>query len=283
MDLFNRATPNAPATPYLAPPTCFLCNGGEYRLVHAWPAGDPWNPTSLPLAVWRCAGCGIVSLHPRPRTEDFPVSDDWWEHPHRKVSRNQSWRFLHHRLGRGLFGEATDRLLWSTRRVVGSGRLLDVGCGRGDLMVKFAAGYPCEGLEPSALAARGARERGFKVMETTLEKAELPHDTYDVVTLDAVIEHFDDPMVAMKKVGATMRPGGVVVLRTPKMDGPSCRLYGRTWNGYRVGFHTHMFNIHTLEMLLRRSGLEAMRRPRRNRWFDDILIVWGRKPLDRLD
>ena len=35
--------------------------------------------------------------------------------------------------------------------------------------------------------------------------------------------------------------------------------------------------LRTLGEYLRANGFEVLRRPRRDRWLDDILILWGRK------
>src|SRR4030095_12344974 len=73
---------------------------------------------------------------------------------------------------------------------------------------------------------------------------------------------------------------GVVVIVTPKLNGPTSRLHGAEWNGFRHGYHTFLFTQKTLSQLMREAGFHVRRWPRRNRIFDDILILWGQKVAD---
>ena len=95
--------------------------------------------------------------------------------------------------------------------------------------------------------------------------------------LDSVIEHVLSPRAALSKVQALLAPGGVVVLLTPKFGGPAYRRHGADWNGFRHGYHTHLFTGETLGRYLRETGFEVLKNPRRDRMLDDILVLWGRK------
>ncbi len=137
--------------------------------------------------------------------------------------------------------------------------------------------YDVMGLDPSPVAAKRTRKQGFEVIEETLEKTTLPAESFDVILLDSVIEHVASPRAALQKTHSLLAPGGVVVVVTPKFEGPTSRIRGREWNGFRHGYHTYLFTGKTLRRYLEETGFEVLRRPRRDRIFDDILILWGRK------
>ena len=63
----------------------------------------------------------------------------------------------------------------------------------------------------------------------------------------------------------------------PKFGGPAYRRHGREWNGFRVGYHLHLFTGKTLAACLEKAGFEVLSRPKRDRPLDDILGMWGRK------
>src|SRR5512133_3510171 len=52
-----------------------------------------------------------------------------------------------------------------SRNFVGPVRVLDVGCGQGDLLATLAQSnrFLCEGVEPVAIAVEIARKRGLKI------------------------------------------------------------------------------------------------------------------------
>jgi 2-polyprenyl-3-methyl-5-hydroxy-6-metoxy-1,4-benzoquinol methylase len=275
-----NADATAAATPLRNPQAdgriCDLCGGREFSLLHEWPVGDKWNPASIPIAVWKCR-CGLAFLHPVPEPHQLPDRGEWWSGQRRQFRRRgafkEKWKAFRH----AIVGSGKDRLLRSTRKAMPRGRFLDVGCGEGEMLTLAAKFYEPAGLEPSPIAAARTREKGFPVAEETLEETTLPAGSFDVILLDSVIEHVASPRAALQKVHELLAPGGVVVLLTPKFEGPSCRMHGREWNGFRHGYHTFLFSGQTLGRYLRETGFEVLRSPRRDRPLDDILILWGRK------
>src|SRR5919204_4667835 len=94
---------------------------------------------------------------------------------------------------------------------VGTGRLLDVGCGHGLLLDEARRrGYEVEGLELSSGAAAYAREvLGLEVHERPLED-HLPDRRYAAVVMADVLEHLEGPVGAIRRCRELLRPGGVL-------------------------------------------------------------------------
>ncbi|MFW6169010.1 MAG: class I SAM-dependent methyltransferase [Planctomycetota bacterium] len=256
--------------------TCCLCGGNIFRLLHQWEPGHPRNSSTLSLAYWECS-CKLAILHPVPEARHLPDQGDWWSGKRKLIRRNPRLKRVRGWLHEAVFGTAVQRLVRTTYRIKPGGRLLDIGCGDGRLLSEASRYYECEGLEPSCVAVERARQRGLNIIESCFEPAEIPSGSYDVVTLDAVLEHVADPVDLLRKVNRILKPRGVVTVKVPKLWGPSHRRHGREWNGYRLGYHLTMFSGRTMDAVLSAAGFSALRRFRRDRVLDDILIVWGRK------
>jgi 2-polyprenyl-3-methyl-5-hydroxy-6-metoxy-1,4-benzoquinol methylase len=121
------------------------------------------------------------------------------------------------------------------------------------------------------------KEKGLHVIQDTLENADLEENSFDLVLLDSVIEHVVSPAALLRKAHYVLRDRGVVIIVTPKLNGPAYRLHGAEWNGFRHGYHTFLFTAKTLSQLMHEAGFHVRRWPRRNRILDDILILWGQK------
>lgn len=258
---------------------CSFCGGNDFRLLHEWAPEHSRNSASIAVGYWECA-CKLAFLDPIPTPRQLPSDGDWWSPERKMVIRNPTFKKIRATAQNLLFGDARLRLIRQTRQLIPQGNLLDIGCGDGTLLDFAQPYFTCEGLEPSEFAANQARARGFRVIQATLEDAELPTDKYNVVTLDAVLEHLIDPVATLVKINQMLRMGGAVVIKVPKLWGPSHRSYGREWNGFRVGYHTVMFSGQTLDNVLRMAGFEPTQRPRRDRSLDDILVVWGCKVVN---
>jgi SAM-dependent methyltransferase len=146
------------------------------------------------------------------------------------------------------------------------GRCLDVGAAAG-FFVKTAAehGWAAQGIELSPDTSRLARERyGMDVANTRLEDADFDPSSFDAITLWDVIEHLPDPLDTMRRVTALLKPGGVVGIITPNLDGLFARSSYRIgrridhWPAIEPPVHLFQFSARSLTALLSRVGLELL-------------------------
>ncbi|MBK7552820.1 MAG: class I SAM-dependent methyltransferase [Syntrophaceae bacterium] len=86
--------------------------------------------------------------------------------------------------------------------------LVDVGCGRGDFLVRMKAlGWNVLGIEPDSIASGLARARGIAVFTGRLEEARLADGIVDQITLNHVLEHTDDPAGLLRECRRVLRGG----------------------------------------------------------------------------
>jgi 2-polyprenyl-3-methyl-5-hydroxy-6-metoxy-1,4-benzoquinol methylase len=147
------------------------------------------------------------------------------------------------------------------------GRLLDVGCSVGAyLRVAREQGWQVVGLEFSRDTSEIARsQHGLEVVTGSLADHPFPPGSFDLVTLWDVIEHLRDPVAALERAHELLRPGGVLAMSTPNIDGlfprasyPLAR-WIRYWPHPEPPHHLFQFSKRTIEGLLDRAGFELSR------------------------
>lgn len=103
-------------------------------------------------------------------------------------------------------------------------RILDVGCGRGWL-TNLASRYgTCQGVEPVAAVVEHARQLFPNIrfhagtLQTVLDGSDF--QPFDIVLTSEVIEHVPDDEKAgfIARIRQALRPGGFVVLTTPRKE-----------------------------------------------------------------
>ena len=93
----------------------------------------------------------------------------------------------------------------------GFGRVLDLGCGDGQISRLLAgSGAQVVGVDPTWNQIRVAHERGGGAAFARSEAAELPFadGSFDAVVACLVFEHIDDVDGAIAEVARVLRPGG---------------------------------------------------------------------------
>ena len=91
------------------------------------------------------------------------------------------------------------------------GRVLDVGCGDGQVARALAAaGCAVTGIDPTARNLEVARERGGgpEYVEGAADDLPFPDAHFDAVVACLVFEHIDDVDAAIAEVARVLRPGG---------------------------------------------------------------------------
>jgi 2-polyprenyl-3-methyl-5-hydroxy-6-metoxy-1,4-benzoquinol methylase len=139
------------------------------------------------------------------------------------------------------------------------GRLLDAGAGRGRfILAARAAGYDASGIEPSARGAQAAAAIGAPVRRTTIEAAEVPAASLDVVTLWHVLEHLQDPGVALDAIAGWLAPGGTLLVGVPNLVSWQARIGGERWFHFDVPRHRVHFTPAGLHQLLEAHGFSVI-------------------------
>jgi len=103
-------------------------------------------------------------------------------------------------------------------------KVLDVGSGQGELvaMVKIAGAESVVGIDFSKEAVAISKER-YKIPDTKFVLQELfeHRGKYDVVMMNGVLEHMDEPFKALDFIcGELLEEGGIIVTGSPSFINP---------------------------------------------------------------
>jgi 2-polyprenyl-3-methyl-5-hydroxy-6-metoxy-1,4-benzoquinol methylase len=221
---------------------------------------DRLHGTPESYRVVRCGSCGLASTQPRIDAERF---DEYYpEAYHAYEAPDRRRRFG----GRGLVTwlrlEAVLRLgPYRPLFQRPPGRLLDVGCGTGDLALAFARhGWQVAGVEPSAAACTHAAADGVEIHNGTLDDAPWAPGTFDAIVFNHSLEHIPDPADALRRGAALLRPGGMLAVAVPNFGSWHRRLFRSRWYQLELPRHLQHFDASSLSRLVASSGLEPVAR-----------------------
>jgi SAM-dependent methyltransferase len=77
---------------------------------------------------------------------------------------------------------------------------------------------------------------------------------YDLIMAMHVIEHDDDPIGLLRRLGALGAPGCTYVFEVPNVDCIWARIFGHAWDAWYLPFHRLHFSRASLRSIVERSG-----------------------------
>jgi 2-polyprenyl-3-methyl-5-hydroxy-6-metoxy-1,4-benzoquinol methylase len=141
-----------------------------------------------------------------------------------------------------------------------SGRLLDIGCGGGQLLqAARRMGFEGYGVEPSHDAVELARACGFNGIHGLYSSELYPENYFDLITVIHVIDHVMSPLELLQNVRKNLRPGGAVFIATHNIESLLAKLSGPRFIAYNVQ-HITYYTPDSLDEMLRRAGLKPIKR-----------------------
>jgi SAM-dependent methyltransferase len=265
---------------------CPLCGNDNHRHAH------------LPLSrgAWRlkeCGQCRFVYLENALRYEELSVNHAWTKSrlAERDFRRDGSWRDLASQPLRAAQKRVRSLLprMKAARlldRYVPTGRVLEVGCGNGQMLRRLPSRHiPC-GIEIDAKAASRARpfveSRGGEMIHadglTGLQS--LGDATIGGILMHSYLEHENQPLSVLRQAARVLVPGGVVVIKVPNFACWSRHLLGSVWPGFRFPDHVNYFTPTSLRQVVTAAGLTVVRCHWADRMptSDNVWLVAGKAP-----
>ncbi len=241
---FGAHYKGSPAVAASASPSCPLCRSAS--------TARAFSDGGCELRV--CNICELFSVHPYPCVSEQQLRVSSGEFPGIELldcGRRYQGEVLYYDRHFDLIAQES----------AGATSILDVGCGTGNLLERFASRPNCYrlGIELNPVAAQVARTTAkCEVLELPFESFR-GHRKFDVITMINVFSHISSFDAMFRSLRAALAPGGRVIMRTTEMARGVSR-----WNQLHWGTpdDLHFLGLNTLSHLCATYGFTAARHVR---------------------
>jgi ubiquinone/menaquinone biosynthesis C-methylase UbiE len=149
------------------------------------------------------------------------------------------------------------RIVRKLTRMVGRGKVLDVGCGNGILLSHFLdEKWSACGVDLSPWAKKFAEQHGYELYSCELEQCELPDGCIDAITVTSTLEHIPRPYQHIREIMRVLKPGGVAYFAgIPNYGSLSVRLNVSSFRYNTPPYHVNYFTRRCMNNLFSRPGI----------------------------
>lgn len=224
---------------------CPICDGEQEQIFSKEELG-----TTVFVVI--CKGCGLVYLSPRMSKQEYTK---FYEHAYGEESQYSG--NIKDLTQANAHAQLVLRRLQTYAPDAHYNSILEIGAGSGaisDLLQKQHTPQRAAVIEPSEVEALALRQRGFEVLARDVDDKWSDSGSFELIVLRQCLEHFLDPLGALRQVSDALTDDGIAYIAVPNMMRlrPDRRL-DRYW--FRI-VHTYYFASETLTYLLAQAGLQ---------------------------
>lgn len=216
---------------------CYLCSSNNYRLMII----------KSKYRILRCNNCDFVFTTPIPNKENLDAFYSTFDYKDssqaEKVIRLDARRSI----------QKIDQYAIKKEMV------LDVGCGRGYFLDEARKlGWSTYGVDASRIAVDYAtKQLNLDVFCSDIFSFQ-PGKSFDLITLNQVIEHFSNPEIVISQCAKYLKSGGLMYVATPNVESLSARVLKDNFDHFIPPEHLSYFSQRTLQRLFEKLGFSVL-------------------------
>ena len=245
---------------------CPVCS--SYNLQQVFTSKD-YTVSGEKFELCKCEGCSVIFTRDVPAQEAigaYYASQNYISHSNTQKGFINS---LYHKV-RAVTLTAKRKIIVKHTGVK-QGKLLDVGCGTAAFLNEMKmAGWAVTGLEPDELARKNAMQLFGITPESSEEIFNLPHKSFDAITLWHVLEHVHQLQQYVAQLQLLLKDAGRLFIAVPNYTSYDAAHYKAHWAAYDVPRHLYHFSPDSMQFLMQQHTLEVI--DIKPMWFDSFYV-----------
>ncbi len=250
---------------------CNLCGNDKFKQVYN--LYDKANNIKKYFNLVECKKCGVIFINPQPSFKELKehYEKNYYslnEIKTKDFSRKVRLRLFFYNL---YFNENNKnnplRILFLPVKNYFRGtiikknlKLLDVGCGSGQFLYEMKnLGLKVNGVEPSDFDEKSSEKYNLNIKKNDLLSAKFPSNSFDLITMNQVLEHVPNPSEIIKEIFRILNKNGTFIVAVPNKRSFAHKIFKKNWYQLDVPRHLFDFSDKILSKELKKAGFKAIK------------------------
>ncbi|MGY4884240.1 MAG: class I SAM-dependent methyltransferase [Nanobdellota archaeon] len=223
------------------------------------------------FSLSECKKCKSIFLNPQPSYSDLAkhYSKDKY-YSLKKIDTNSRKLQMKMLLYKTYFSKEDNTLLKIIlspikfiirgTKIFQNSKLLDIGSGSGQFLYEMKKlGLEVYGIEPGDFDEQGSKKYKLNIKKSDLIKTNYPNEFFDIITMNHVLEHTNNPHEIIIKIKRILKKNGIFILSVPNSNCLAYKLFGKNWHQLDVPRHLINYSNKNLRFILEKHGFKVLK------------------------
>jgi 2-polyprenyl-3-methyl-5-hydroxy-6-metoxy-1,4-benzoquinol methylase len=248
---------------------CEICRSKEIKPL--FKQKDKNLNISQEFYLSKCSNCKVIFLNPQPsykELEKYYSSDKYYslkqiqsKEESNKVKLNF---YLYNRYFNSKNNNFIAKILFSPLKFMIRGtkieknkNILDIGSGSGQFLYEMKeSGMNVWGVEPGDFDNKGNKKYNLNIKNSDLIKAKYQKEFFDVITMNHVLEHLNNPEENIKEVHRILKNKGNFIIGIPNSNSLAYKIFKKNWHQLDIPRHLFNYSNKNVRILLEKNGFK---------------------------
>lgn len=145
-------------------------------------------------------------------------------------------------------------------RIKKDSKLLDVGSGTGQFLYEMKElGMKTYGIEPGDFNEKEVKRYELNIEKKDLIKYKNKKEFFDIITMNHVLEHVNNPQEVIKKISLLSKKQGILIIGIPNSNSLAYKLFRKNWHQLDVPRHLFDYSDKNIKILLEKNGFKIIK------------------------
>jgi 2-polyprenyl-3-methyl-5-hydroxy-6-metoxy-1,4-benzoquinol methylase len=226
------------------------------------------------FSLFKCWNCEAIFINPQPSYKELEKhysSDRYYSlkriQPKEKSRKVRLRIFLYKLYFNNIYKNPFMKILFYPLKFIirstiikKDAKLLDIGCGSGQFLYEMRElGLNVAGIEPGDFDNDGNKKYNLNIENSDLIKAGYSKESFDIVTMNHVLEHINNPFETISEIKRILKKNGIFIIGVPNTNSIAKRIFGKNWIAFDVPRHLINYSKNNLTTFLYKNGFKVLK------------------------